>query len=441
MRNKPNILFLADTTHPASAVKDHISAVTSGELFSWHLINPILNKTIDKMDLSSFDAIGIHYSIKPYGGYYLTRLLKQRLASYSGIKFIFLQDEYQKINEVQDFMHLVGMHVLFTLVREPFLKSAYPSKKVEQLVKVPVLTAYASEEMMKWKHTPVKDRVIDVSYRARNCNYWLGLLAHEKTLIAQRFIKYTKEYNLRLDISLEESARLYGDRWLQLLNCSKSVLGTESGASIWDFDGSIERMTKRFLKRRPKATFDTVYNELLKPYDGKILYNAISPRIFEAAATKTPMILFPGHYNDICQPDKHYILLEKDCSNIKEVVDKLRDLDFLQDLADRTFDDLISSGKYLEHNLSQLVNKSLSALLKVNVSYKDELAVAKEVYEQTLRYVKLNRWRKAKAEVGFMFKNLWLLLTSQQNSRTERFLLIWKGLQRYKVYLKARTNK
>lgn len=76
--DKPNILFLANTTHHTSAVKNHIKAITTGNNINWHIINPLTCKTIDKFDFSLFDAIGLHYSIKPYDHYYLTSGLKIR---------------------------------------------------------------------------------------------------------------------------------------------------------------------------------------------------------------------------------------------------------------------------------------------------------------------------------------------------------------------------
>ncbi|QRN03380.1 hypothetical protein GH742_05595 [Legionella sp. MW5194] len=75
--NKPNVLFLADTTHNAGAVRDHIHAVTSCKDIEWHIENPLINKVLDKLNLSLFDAIDT-YSIKPYNNYYLSDHLKEK---------------------------------------------------------------------------------------------------------------------------------------------------------------------------------------------------------------------------------------------------------------------------------------------------------------------------------------------------------------------------
>src|SRR3990167_5204602 len=147
MNLKPTILFLADITHPAQAVHDHIEAVTSDERLNWIVLNPMVIKVLDKLDLSCFDAVGLHYSVKLYNQYYLSASLKKKLADYSGVKFLFLQDEYQRVNQIQDFLGQTGFHVLFTLVNPHYLKTSYPDQRLINLIKIPVLTGYVSEDM------------------------------------------------------------------------------------------------------------------------------------------------------------------------------------------------------------------------------------------------------------------------------------------------------
>jgi hypothetical protein len=72
----------------------------------------------------------------------------------------------------------------------------------------------------------------------------------------------------------------------------------------------------------------------------------ISPRVFECAVMHTPMILYRGRYSGIIDPETHYIPLEKDFSNIDDVLRRLDDLSGLAALAHRTFDHLVGSGKF-----------------------------------------------------------------------------------------------
>jgi hypothetical protein len=441
MNIKPNVLFLADTTHPANAVADHIQAITFGREIQWHVINPIITKTLDKLDLTSFDAIGLHYSIKPYGYYYLSKSLQHKLAEYKGAKFLFLQDEYQRVNKVQQFIYNLGFHLLFTLVNEQFLAKAYPDEKLKNLIKIPVLTAYVTDEMKQLGSTPIAERTIDVSYRGRRNDYWLGSLANEKALIADQFVSRTREYNLVLDVSVEESDRVYGQKWLDLLKNSRAVLGTESGASIWDFDSSIEMKTKKFLKANRSSSFDQVYHHILKPHDGFIIYSAISPRVFEAAATKTPMIMFPGSYSGVCKPNQHYILLEKDFSNLDEVLYKLKDSEYLQSLANYVFDDLIMSDKYSQHQFSNLVEREIIQLITPKSSYLSSELIALQLNSNKVLYKRINTLRQFVTESSFVCDKFWSLLKNPEHNLNERINTLFKGFKRYMVYLSARFTK
>jgi hypothetical protein len=439
--NKPNILFLADTTHHTKAVTDHIQAITSGDQIHWHVVNPLICKTIDKLDFSLFDAIGLHYSVKPYNNYYLSRLLKKRIAAFKGTKFLFLQDEYQKVNQVQEFLYSLGFNILFTLVNNKIVEKAYPDPRLSQLKKITVLTGYVSEDMKSIIAPPITGRKFDVTYRGRPCDYWLGKLAHDKQLIATEFIKHTVGSGLKVDISLEESARLYGDAWLQLLMNSKAVLGTESGASIWDFDETIQKKTKQYLKKNKSADFNAVYEAVLKPYDSNILYNAISPRVFEAAATKTPMVMFPGEYSGICKPDTHYIVLEKDFSNIEDVLKKLKDVKYLQALADRTYEDLIASGLYSQHVFSNLVSEELLAHIKNSKKNISASEISFKIEEGVKKHKHLNQFRCLYTESSFIICNFLRLLFDPRYTFFSKIETLVEGMRRYTAYLLPRLKK
>lgn len=442
--NKPNILFLANTSHHTSAVKSHIKAITSDTNIHWHIMNPLTCKTIDKIDLSMFDGIGLHYSIKPYDNYYLSSKLKKNISLFQGVKFLFLQDEYQKVNLVQEFLYTLGFNVLFTLVNQKIIDKAYPDPRLSKLKKITVLTGYVDDDMKFIDSPPISARSIDVSYRGRKCDYWLGSLANEKQLIANEFINHTKDSDLKLDISLEESQRLYGDKWLKFLMNSKAVLGTESGASIWDFDGAIQKKTNQYIRAHKKVDFNEVYENVLKPNDWNIAYNAISPRVFEAAATKTAMIMFPGEYNNVCYPDLHYIVLEKDFSNLDDVLKKLKNNDFLQNLVDRTHTDLIKSGLYSQDVFSKLVNEELLNQIKNRTVHKPQinyLDVSIKIKNKTKHYKWLNKLRCTYIEINFIIINFYKLLFAPNHNFSEKIKILTAGIQRYIAYLLPRFKK
>ncbi len=130
------------------------------------------------------------------------------------------------------------------------------------------------------------------------------------------------------------------------LSSCKATLGTESGASITDFNGSVERKVKEYLTTHPAVSFEKVQEEVLRPYEDNVPIKVISPRLFEAIALRTALILFPGKYSGILEPWVHYIPLERDFSNWGKVVKNYAILIFLRMLTDRAYGDIVASGRY-----------------------------------------------------------------------------------------------
>ena len=60
--------------------------------------------------------------------------------------------------------------------------------------------------------------------------------------------------------------------------------------------------------------------------------------------------MFEGDYGDIFKPDIHFIELKKDFSNINDVLKKIKDDDFLQNMVDRTYKDITENDKYSYKN-------------------------------------------------------------------------------------------
>jgi hypothetical protein len=142
------------------------------------------------------------------------------------------------------------------------------------------------------------------------------------------------------------------------------MLGTESGATITDFDGAAENAVKSYLRQKPSASFEEVFEACLKPFEGNAPINTISPRVFEAIALRTPLVMFPGSYSGIVKPNLHYIPLEKDFSNMDEVVRKIKDPVRLQEMADRAFEEIGKSKDYLFQSFVNDFDKVVSEKLR-----------------------------------------------------------------------------
>ena len=88
----------------------------------------------------------------------------------------------------------------------------------------------------------------------------------------------------------------------------------------------------------------------------------MSPRHFEAAATKTLQIMFEGNYSNIFIKDVHYLSLKKDFSNLEEIIDKLKDKDLRKKITDKAFKDIILNEKYSYTTFIKELDKNILTL-------------------------------------------------------------------------------
>jgi hypothetical protein len=338
------ILCDDDPTH-AGNVLDHLEAFQRHSKHEISFFNPRVGDGGEMLDLEEFDVVVIHYTIAVKFETYLPAHLAAKIAAFRGLKIQFIQDEYRWVDEITAKMRELGIDVLYSCVPEAQVAAIYGGR----LPGVDVLTTlagYVPEGLAEYPAPALRDRPIDVGYRGRHVPYWLGRLGQEKVEIGRGFRRAPEARRLALDIAWSESDRIYGEDWIRFLSRCRTTLGTESGASIVDFTGEVERAVIEFLASQPAASFAEVEAAVLAPYEGNAVINVVSPRVFEAAALRTALVLFPGDYSGAVEPWRHYIPLEKDFSNIGAVIDAIRDDARLTELTDQAFRDLIASGRW-----------------------------------------------------------------------------------------------
>ncbi len=346
MSLQARILLLCDNRRNApNTVLDHIQAFRQ---YSRHQVRTFNTRDMARsvaLDFDHFDVVVIHYSVVLSSLHYLSEGFRDQLRRFRGLKIEFIQDDYRWIDRETAASRDIGVNVLFTVVPEPAAGKIY-DKRLPGVRRLQTLTGYVPDNLVGRPWKPLRERTIDVGYRARDLPFWLGRLSREKAWIGQRFLELAPAYGLRCDIALSEDKRIYGDRWIEFMSSCRATLGTESGASIADFDGSVERAVMDYLAAHPGAPYEEVHEAVLRPYEGNVVMNIISPRVFEAAALGTVLVMFPGEYSGVATAGRHYIALEKDFSNMDDVVGRLRDDILVEAMTAQTHDDLIRSGRW-----------------------------------------------------------------------------------------------
>lgn len=342
-----NILVLYDdgSTH-VSTIREHLESFAT---YSRHHVfyASATREATCSLDLSIFDAVVLHYSIRVSLTSHLSSSYAEQLKGYPGLKVLFIQDEYDSTCTAWDWIHSLGIHVVYTCVPPEYLDYVYPGDRFRQVGFVNNLTGFVPIRFEQETPTkPLKERPYLLGYRGRKLPFWYGTLGYEKYIIGVRMRQICLARGLPADIECDDSKRIYGEKWYEFIEDCRAVLGTESGSNVFDFHGTIQRDIEDALKANPRIGFEEIHERFLKDHEANVCMNQISPKIFEAIALKTALVLFEGQYSGIVRPGVHYIPLKKDFSNVDEVLEKLQDLDYLDQLTSRAYEDVIRSGRY-----------------------------------------------------------------------------------------------
>ena len=280
----------------------------------------------ENMDLSRFDAIAIHYSTFIYSDHYLSPRARQRLAAFGGVKLVFLHDEYKHVNLTKSVLAELGISALFTCFEAREAERVYGDLFCRGMRTFNVLPGYVPPELVTLGKGPAcRLRPVDIGYRGRVYPAWHGTLGQERIRIHDRVSADASRFGLVVDSSVAERDRLYGKKWLAFQRRCKTVLGTESGASVVDFTGQVARDVEEHLARAPDTSFEDLRRLYFADLEEKFRLRTISPRIFEAIACGCGLLLYEGAYAGRLKAGRHYLPLSHDHSNFGEIVKIFRE--------------------------------------------------------------------------------------------------------------------
>ena len=349
-----NIAVLYDDrwTH-VGTVEEH---VTSFQKYSRHNIYfvPISRQTAlrdqklaEEVDFSMFDVLIYHYAVRLSLKDYLPEPMARKIERFTGLKLLFIQDEYDTTNTARAWIRRLAFDMVYTCVPPAGREYVYPASCFQHTEFLSTLTGYVPEDPSLGRYqVPLREREVMIAYRGRMLPYFYGSLGWQKYRIGVDVKELAAARGMNVDIEVDDSKRIYGTDWYRFMGSARATLGTESGSNVFDFDGTLRSKIEKILDDKPGATFDDMYRELLEPLERNIRMNQVSPKIFEAIRLRTALVLFEGEYSGVVQPWLHYIPLNQDYSNIDEVFEKLQDFDFLETMTERAYQDVVASGKY-----------------------------------------------------------------------------------------------
>jgi len=363
VRLKVLVLYDPGSTHVAT-LHEHLVSL---RVFSSHDVHfsPATGMVRLGVDLAIFDVVVLHYSIRVSLSDHLSPYVARSLSEYGGLKVLFIQDEYDTTETARRWIERLCVQVVYTCIPVDQVQSVYPNTRFPYVEFIPTLTGYVPWKPLR-RLRPLAQRKLLIAYRGRALPFWYGALGQEKMIIGKRMREICDARGLPVDIEWEDDKRIYGPKWYEFLESARATLGTESGSNILDETGSIRAAIESALLHNPDLTYEEAQSQFLGEHEGRIRMNQVSPKIFEAISCRTALILFEGAYSRVIEPDLHFIPLKKDFSNVDEVLTKVSDLDFVEEITTRAFDDVIASGRYSYQNFVADFDASLTARVRTS---------------------------------------------------------------------------
>jgi hypothetical protein len=280
-----------------------------------------------------------------YGGF---ETYRRRFAWVGGLdcpKVALPQDEYDHAVVLEDWLLELGATSVYSCFGADQRSTLYP-RLGDRVAFHETLTGFidvrgATEVASRM--APHAERPLDVVYRATKLPYWFGSHGQLKHRIAEAVERVAGELGLRTDISTRWEDTIFGDAWLAFLMSGRAVIGCESGSSVLDRRGEIQKRITGLLAEQHDLTFEEVDKQMPAGWDSYAFF-AISPRHLEAVVTKTAQVLVEGAYSGVLQPERHYIPVRRDLSDLAEALERVRDLEAMEAMTERAYREVYLEG-------------------------------------------------------------------------------------------------
>ena len=349
------ILYDAGSTHVAT-VREHLHAFEEYSSFNTEFLpasNEYWEKEINQFNNKypiafDYEAVVIHFSVRvSIPGFHIYKPLLDAILELKCIKAIFIQDEYEFVECTRRFLDLYKPNIVFTSIPNESVDKIYPKYRYPYTIFKNNLTGYTGDQdrYSKYRLT-YQNKKITFAYRGRELPPYYGQLGFDKYNIGIDVADYCRANNIPHDISCKVEDRIYSESWLEFLGSSIATLGTESGSNIFDETGSFKSLFDEAKDLNPDIDNRKFYDKYFSKYEDYVKMNQISPKFFEAISLNTLLVLYKGNYSDVIKPGIHYLELEKDLSNIQEIIEILKDQSKVEKITSQAYKDVIESEKY-----------------------------------------------------------------------------------------------
>ena len=194
-------------------------------------------------DINEYDVVYQNYCARLCFEGYVSEHYQDALLNFRGLKILAVQDDYDRTATLHRAIRRLGFHILLTCIQSEFWPLAYPKSELPGLTIMQGVTGYMPDRLVEGglPVIPLGERKTWVAYRGRDIGARYGRLGFEKYEIGRRMIEICAARGIPHDIAMDDASRIYGDAWYKFLGSSRTMLGSESGSNVFDFDGELEK--------------------------------------------------------------------------------------------------------------------------------------------------------------------------------------------------------
>lgn len=363
-----SVLVLYWTPTPPSqiraAIRHHLEAIKFGP--SRHRVTfwNAFDGTPAMLRKGTYDAVILHTTLlclRWFDTFPKWRDTLRWLGELDALKIALPQDEYDHSEVLDEWLVDMGVDHLFSNFGADVRSLLYPSL-AQKATFQHALTGYIDEKTAQGLEARLKQparRPFDVVYRASRLPYWFGSLGQLKHRIGEQAQVAAAARSLKADISTRTDDAIMGDEWFDFLAAGRVVVGCESGSSVLDRRGDIQKAIRSFLASHPRATFEEVASNMPPGWDA-YHFAAVSPRHLEAVITKTCQVLVTGRYDNIFQAGRHYIPVQSDLADLGEALQRASDPTVATEITERAYEEIYRSGRNTYRVLAEQIDLVLA---------------------------------------------------------------------------------
>ena len=297
---------------------------------------------IDKFDLIIF----LHSSNS--NGIAIHPWLAKSLTYRKGKLVFFVGNEYKLMPEKIALIKKINADFIVSQLPQDTAEWLYEDCESSKTISLP----HALNPFVFNSEVCFENRPIDIGIRSFEYPKYLG--DTDRNIIL-KLSDHQSLKSLCTDIETKKSKRLDRQGWAHFLGNCKSTFSNEAGTSYLEKDDRTRKAVNAHMSDHPEASSKEIYNLFFKNYSSPVSGKCISSRHFDAIGTKTCQIMFPGRFNDILKPDEHYLSLNRDFSNLDNVLERFNDVSYSRKMVNETYEYVIDSHTH-NHRIKKLLN-------------------------------------------------------------------------------------